>query len=352
MDYEDFTTNEAEPHNSWVIPGFLPDAVVILEGRGGLGKSTLITDLAAAITTGRSWPYRKPQRGVKPGGVLLFGHEDRKAVVAKRLKDAGADLTKVRRFTKAHLYSELDELEAHIKRQKAKLVVLDPVQDYLGINVRNPEESRWMLGQLDYLCEKYQCCIVLIRHMRKDSNDQDPMEDGGLGTGQLRNFVRAVFRLVVDPDDDDKRMFFATKFNYGPYPASLLYKWGEKPGVEKLVWDEKPGRWNAFNLLPRPKDVVRRTQAHECDRWLKRYLREHHYRVEANVCLSAGSKLGFPSGTIQRSRVKLNVITQRIGWGKNAQYMWTHPLYNPASETDPEILDALQAERDDEDDDQ
>lgn len=352
MDYEDFKENDPEPHANWIVPGVLPDAVIILEGRGGLGKSTLITDLAAAITTGRTWPHKERKRTAKPGGVLIFAHEDRKAVIKKRLTDAGADWTKVRRFTKAHLFSELDELEAHIRQKKAKLVVLDPVQDYLGINVRNPEESRWMLGELDSLCEKYGCCIILIRHMRKDSNDQDPMEDGGLGTGQLRNFVRAVFRLIIDPDDDDKRMFFCTKFNYGPFPDTLIYSWDKRPGVERLVWDKKPGRWNAFNLLSRPKDVIRRVQGHECDRWMRRYFREHHYRVKASICLTDGHQLGFSSQTIQRSRVKLNVISQRIGWGRNAQYMWTHPLYNPHMEDDPELMLALQSPPDDDDDDQ
>lgn len=339
MDYEPLTDDGTEPNTNWVIPGLLPDGVVILEGRGGLGKSTVITDLAACITTGRSWPHREKRRGITPGGFLLFAQEDRKAVVRKRLSDAGGDTRKAFRFPKAHFYSELDELEHHIKSKKAKLVVLDPVQDFLGINVRNPEETRWMMSQLDFLCEKYGCCIVLIRHMRKDANDQDPMEDGGLGTGQLRNFVRAVYRLILDPDDDKRRLFMVTKFNYGPFPPTLVFRNDDsKAGVTKVIWDKEPSRWNAFNLISRPKDEIRRVQARECDKWMKRYFRENGFRVPAKDCLETGKHLGFSTSTIQRARVKLNIVQSRLGWGAGARYMWTHPLYDPNKENDPDLM--------------
>lgn len=320
---------------TWVIPGLLPNAVVILEGRGGLGKSSLISDIAAALTTGRTWPKRERKRGLAPAGVLLFAAEERRKDIRKRLVRAGGDGTKLFHTAKAHLYSELDELENAIKTKKAKLVVLDPVQDFLGINVRNPEETRWMMTQLDYLCDTYGCCIILIRHMRKDSNDQDPMEDGGLGTGQLRNFTRAVYRLIIDPDDDTRRLLLVTKFNYGPYPDTLVYRWNEKG---RLAWDDKPSRWNAFNLISRPKDEIKRVQARECDKWMKRYFRANGYRVAARECLAEGSRLGFSNSTVQRTRVKLNITNTRLGWGQGSQYMWTHPLYDPNKEQDPDLM--------------
>lgn len=331
MDFQTFNGRSTDPVANWVWPGRLPDGCVILEGRGGLGKSTLVTELAARITKGRAWPDKAK---AKAGGVIIMTHEDRKPVVEQRLIAAGADISKCYLSVKANLADELDVLESKIKRHNVKLVVLDPAISFLGVDTKSEEAVRWILERIDQVCAQHGCCFILIRHMRKDANDQDPMEDGGRGTGALRNWVRAVFRLILDPDDEGKRLLMATKFNYAEFPNTLVYSIANG----KVGWDREPSRWNAFNLISRPKDVVRRVEGRECDQWMRDYFEENGYRVRAKTCLKDGGEEGYSSAIIKRTRVKLGITSHKNAkW--QGQWMWTHPLYNQDDDPgDPTML--------------
>lgn len=331
-DFQTFTGNSTDTAANWIWRGRLPDGCVILEGRGGLGKSTLVTDLAARVTTTKAWPDGA-KKG-RPGGFWLMGHEDRKPVVEQRLKNAGADISKCFLSQKFVIASEYDEFERRIKRHNIKLIVLDPAISFLGVDTRSEDQVRWILEKIDRTCEEYGCCVIMIRHMRKDANDQDPMEDGGRGTGALRNWVRAVYRLILDPDDESRRLLMATKFNYAEFPNTLVFRNGDG-AVNKLVWDKEPSRWDAFNLISRPKDAVKRVEGRECDQWMRDYFEENGYRVRAKQCLKDGAEEGYSSATIKRTRVKLGITSHKNAkW--QGQWMWTHPLYNQDDDPGPQ----------------
>lgn len=332
-DFQTFTGHSTDPVANWVWPGRFPDGCVILEGRGGLGKSTLVTELAARITKARVWPDGTRARR-NAAGVLIMTHEDRKPVIEQRLINAGADISRCFLSVKWNLADELDVLERRIKQHNIKLVVLDPAISFLGVDTKSEEATRWILERLDQVCAQYGCCIILIRHMRKDANDQDPMEDGGRGTGALRNWVRAVFRLILDPDDENKRLLMATKFNYAEFPNTLVYQ----IKLGKIAWDKEPSRWNAFNLISRPKDAVKRVEGRECDNWMRDYFEENGFRVRAKQCLKDGGEEGYSSAIIKRTRVKLGITSHKNAkW--QGQWMWTHPLYNQDDDPgDPAML--------------
>ena len=48
--------------------------VSILAGEGGIGKSTILCDLAARTTTGNTWPDH--ETGTAPGSVIILAAED------------------------------------------------------------------------------------------------------------------------------------------------------------------------------------------------------------------------------------------------------------------------------------
>src|SRR5215207_3006187 len=55
---------------NWVAVG----KVSILAGEGGIGKSTILCDLAARTTTGNTWPDH--EAGTVPGSVIILAAED------------------------------------------------------------------------------------------------------------------------------------------------------------------------------------------------------------------------------------------------------------------------------------
>ena len=64
-----------------------------------------------------------------------------------------------------------ERLEAAIKETAARLVVLDPIQGYLGadVDMNRANEIRPVMKRISALAEKYHCAIVLIGHMNKCS---------------------------------------------------------------------------------------------------------------------------------------------------------------------------------------
>src|SRR5207253_2784907 len=82
----------------WLWPGWIPlGKLTVLDGDPGLGKSTLLLDLAARVTRGMPMPDGTPGR---QGGVTLLTAEDSLAdTVRPRLEAAGADPERVRAFS-------------------------------------------------------------------------------------------------------------------------------------------------------------------------------------------------------------------------------------------------------------
>jgi hypothetical protein len=74
----------------WLAAGHLH----VLDGDPGVGKSTLLGDLAARLSTGRPWPDGAPSPG--PASVILLNAEDDAAGTTRsRLAAAGADMARV-----------------------------------------------------------------------------------------------------------------------------------------------------------------------------------------------------------------------------------------------------------------
>src|SRR5690606_21627957 len=91
----DLTQIEGEPVR-WLWPSRIPcGALTLLVGYPGTGKSTLLSDVAARITTGRpmfdctGWPKRQE-------ALLISGEDDPGNTIRPRLRSAGADIQRVR----------------------------------------------------------------------------------------------------------------------------------------------------------------------------------------------------------------------------------------------------------------
>ena len=82
----------------------------------------------------------------------------------------------------------LDErIEKAIIEVGARVVILDPIQAYVGanINMNNANEVRNVMAQLGRIAEKYDCAVLLVGHMNK-----------GSGTSRLTvGLARLTFRL-------------------------------------------------------------------------------------------------------------------------------------------------------------
>src|SRR5262252_7265677 len=130
------TSIEPKPVD-WLWPGWIPaGTVTVLDGDPGLGKSTLLLDLAARVSRGLSMP--DGSRGGAPAGVVILSAEDDPArVIRPRLELAGADLERVALVSiltgdgaerePTIDAPDLKRVEAAVREVSARLLVVDPL---------------------------------------------------------------------------------------------------------------------------------------------------------------------------------------------------------------------------------
>ena len=134
-----------------------------------LGKINTCLNLISALSNGESMPDGK--RLKKPINCIYQCSEDSVADTIKpRLIAAGADCNKVafidedvQRITMGD-----EKIRKAIARFHAKLLVIDPVQAYLGDNdISSITGMKRFSNQLSYWAEEYECAVVLIGHLNK-----------------------------------------------------------------------------------------------------------------------------------------------------------------------------------------
>lgn len=113
--------------------------------------------------------------------------------IKPRLLAAGADCTKVMVIDDSEQPLTMADvrLEEAIVQTKARMVVLDPIQGFLGaeVDMHRANEIRPLMKRIAVLAEKYHCAIILIGHMNKNSNGKSSYR--GLGSIDFQQLQEA-----------------------------------------------------------------------------------------------------------------------------------------------------------------
>ncbi len=182
---------------SWLWYPFIPyGKLTIIQGDPGDGKITFVLNIAAKLSRGEG--LDSEMKLSEPVNVIYQSAEDGLADTVKpRLELAGADCERISVIDeKEKSLSMVDErLEKAIVQTKARMLILDPIQAYLGggMNMNRANEARDMTKKLGALAEKYQCAIVLIGHMNKAAGNKAVYR----GMGSIDFFAVARSVLLV-----------------------------------------------------------------------------------------------------------------------------------------------------------
>jgi len=144
--------------------------ITTVQGDPGEGKSSLMLSIAAAISSGGALPdgSQFPQAR----NVIYQCSEDGVADTIKpRLLTEHADCSRIAFINEdAGLFSLGDEtLKFAISEFRARLVVIDPIQSYLGdADLSCIGGMRRILHRLSLWASAYDCAIVLVGHLNKN----------------------------------------------------------------------------------------------------------------------------------------------------------------------------------------
>ena len=189
----------------WLWYPFIPyGKLTIVQGDPGDGKTTMILNLAAQLSKGKC--FEDGSAVEAPMKIIYQTAEDGLADTVKpRLEKAGADCEQILVIDESDKsLSMIDErIEEALKTSGAKMLILDPIQAYLGggMDMNRANEAREMTKKLGMLADKYGCAIILIGHMNKAAGNKAAYR--GMGSIDFFAVARSVLlvgRVVGEPD--------------------------------------------------------------------------------------------------------------------------------------------------------
>lgn len=205
--------------------------LTILHGDAGNGKTYLAMQLCAACTNKAELPHMEVH---EPFNVIYQTAEDGLGDTIKpRLIEAGADLEKVLVIDEGDddpLTLADERIEKAIRQNDARLLIIDPIQAFLGPNVdmNRANEVRPILRKIGDVAQRTGCAIVLIGHLNKATGQQSGYR--GLGSIDFTAGVRSVLVIGKSKDDPNVRILAHDKSSLAPAGTSLAFILGDEEG--------------------------------------------------------------------------------------------------------------------------
>lgn len=265
----------------WLWTGWIPKGyITIFAGESGAGKSTVLADVAARVTTGRAWPGEPEDGHREPGRVLWLGSEDGiEEMTVPRLLACGANLHNVIEIEgvshgeKRNTFSMQDDLEAvgeWLRSARAEglpfaMLVIDPVTSYLPgqklrrVDLNDAGQLRTILEPWLVLAQKHHVAIVCVTHFAKDTARS--MLHRVMGSAAFAQTCRSLCAVIerdatdeYEPEPHEKALI-QVKVNLPEHPGGSWRFVTEKVVLRDC--DDHAVRLQAHDMLVQMK-VVRR----------------------------------------------------------------------------------------------
>ena len=300
--------------------------ITVLDGDPGLGKSTVIVDLASRLTSGRPMP--KSQDACEPGNVVIASCEDGMAdTIVPRLNAADAELSRIHFFSVLRdgkggerlpaIPEDLPAFERVISETNAQLVIIDPLMGYLSdtANSWKDQSVRKALTPLAGLAERSGAAIVVVRHLRKGEHESAIYAGGG--SIAIIGQARTGLLVTEDPEKATDRILSVTKCNVAAKAPSLRFRFST-PGPDqpmllapKIEWLEEV-QLSADELVQGARCRSRNGPKEEAVTFLREVLANGP--MSANWIEKQAGERGISPATLGRAKSSLGVWSRRREW--------------------------------------
>lgn len=236
----------------WLIPGWIPAGqITLLASDGGVGKTSVVCDIAAAISSGGRCILDAPGIRREPQQVLFLTTEDgisQKLKKKLRLLHANQDNVIAPDptldndgYLRGLKFGE-PLLEAVIKQYRPALCIMDPVQGYVpsNVNMCSRNAMRDCMSTLTGLGEQTGCAFLVVCHSnkRRGASGRDRISD----SSDLWDIARSVIMAGYDPSEQGLRYLANEKNNYASLQETVLFRMTENGLPEHAGFSEKHDR--------------------------------------------------------------------------------------------------------------
>ena len=219
-----------EPPRWLIAPYFQIGRGTLVQGDNGTGKTAFMCAVAAHVSTGKPILSAEVEQ---PGDVLILSVEDDLPVLRGRIEADGGDLRRCHFMqSTAGLTFTSPDVEAAIQQVRARLVIFDPFQAFLGagVDMFRSNETRPELAKLFEMCQRNDCACAIIAHMGKSAGDKSPV-NRSLGSVDIPAAMRSIIQVVRNPDMEDECLAVHVKCSHAPRGRSIAYSIGNLGGI-------------------------------------------------------------------------------------------------------------------------
>ena len=297
---------------AWLWFPFIPyGKLTIVQGDPGDGKTTLVLNIAAKLSKGEGLDSK--MKLTEPLNVIYQSAEDGLADTVKpRLETAGANCENISVIDESiKSLSMIDErLEEAVIRTKAKLLILDPIQAYLGggMDMNRANEARNMTKKLATLAEKYQCAIVLVGHMNKAAGNKAAYR--GMGSIDFFAVARSVLLVGRVEGEANIRAVVQIKNNLAAFGHPKAFELSEDGfhwlGDYEITADEVLG-----GIAPKANKL-------EQAKRLLRELAETKNAMQSNEIFNFAEERSISRRTLENAKKEMGIRAKRI----NNSWYW------------------------------
>lgn len=247
----------------WLWYPYIPlGKLSIIHGDPAEGKTTLALWIAAACSRGQALPGGE---NGEPLTVLYQTAEDGLGDTIKpRLLESKADMQKIYTIDETDFpLSMLDHrIGEAIEKTHAQLMILDPMQAYLGdkVDMNRANEVRTVMKGLTKVASQTGCAIVLVGHLNKSQTANSAQR--GLGSMDFRAAARSVLLVGRLKNDRDVRVMVHDKSSLAPEGNTRAFSlengtlhW--QKGYENLTADELLSGAARGNKVALAEDLIR-----------------------------------------------------------------------------------------------
>ena len=304
----------------WLWYPFIPyGKLTIVQGDPGDGKTTLILNITAKLSKGEG--LEDGMEVTEPIKVIYQTAEDGLADTVKpRLENAGAECENILVIDESDkLLSMVDErLEEALEKTHAKMLILDPIQAYLGsgMDMNRANEARDMTKRLGALAEKYKCAIVLIGHMNKAAGNKAAYR--GMGSIDFFAVARSVLLVGRVEGEPNLRAVVQIKNNLAEFGHPKAFSLSENGfswlGDYEITADEVLG-----GIAPKANKSEQAKQ-------LLRDLAETNNAMQSNEIFDLAEDMNISKRTLENAKRELGISAKKI----NNTWYWELDKLTPA----------------------
>lgn len=303
-----FSMSEVQSREvSWLWYPYIPyGKLTIIQGDPGEGKTTFVLNLAAKLSKGLGFET-KNENSDNPISVIYQTAEDGLSDTVKpRLEEAGADCDYILVIDDSEKFLTMndDRLEKAIEKTKAKVLILDPIQAYLGngVDMNRANEARDMTKRLGQLAERTGCAIILIGHMNKASGSKAAYR--GIGSIDFFAVARSVLLVARVAEQPNIRVVAQIKNNLAAEGNPVAFELQDNKfnwlGEYDITVDELLGGYSKTNKLQQAKQMVKG-------------LYGKNTTISSKDMESRASAIGVSKRTLDMAKQELHIKLKRKG---------------------------------------